>query len=349
MLHENLVLTRKKWLESYCTKLEDVACHVLERRGKPMHFTEIADLIRNKNHHFKDLSDHNLHSSIIRYDTFKIAGRGTYGLTAWDIKSYRSVSTAIEEFLDAKDLPQRRQQIIRHLDGEFTDANITAALNVKTRFKNIGDGIYDRQKNWQKKTFGEFIRLLPEPVDQFARYLTGRNNTSYKLVMAFIFIRSMDETGAIYLHKLKTMFYNFYLSRHKKGLVVEAESATMHRIDELNKNEMINLACREPLKSFLLSGYFTRFSQKGRKLRLSHAVLNRLNTPVRDILLITILKAIDDYFSILAPHVIYKTPPEAPPNVSEPDIETEGSFIKTPGNPVVQVHIKKKRRGKIKL
>jgi hypothetical protein len=289
------------------------------------------------------------YSSIIRYDTFKIAGRGTYGLTAWDIKSYRSVSTAIEEFLDAKDLPQRRQQIIRHLGGEFTDANITAALNVKTRFKNIGDGIYDRQKNWQKKTVGEFIRLLPEPVDQFARYLTGRNNTSYKLVMAFIFIRSMDETGAIYLHKLKTMFYNFYLSRHKKGLVVEAESATMHRIDELNKNEMINLACREPLKSFLLSGYFTRFSQKGRKLRLSHAVLNRLNIYVRDILLITILKAIDDYFSGIASEVIYNTPPEPLLKVSESSFKPKDSFIKTPSDNMVQIQIRKKRQGKIKL
>lgn len=350
MLHEDLVLTREKWLEAHCTKLEDVTCHVLESHGKPMHFTEIANQIRKKNPKFKDLSDHNLHAAIIRYDSFKIADRGTYGLTSWGL-NYRSVSTAIEEFLDAKGLPQRRQHIIRHLDGEFNGGNITAALMFETRFKSLGDGIYDRKDTWQKRTLEEFIRLLPETVAQFARYLTGRNNTSYKLVMAYIFIRSMDDAGAIHLHKLKTMFYNFYLSRYKKGLGVESDAATMHRIDELDKNEIINLASREPLKSFLGSGYFTLFSQKGRRLRLIETIVNRIDDATRDILLITILKAVDDYFSVLAPpNVIYKTTPEAPPNVSESGIETEGSFINTPpDNPVIRVHIKKKRRGKIKL
>lgn len=351
VLHENLVLIRGKWLETYCSKLEDVICYILEEHGKPMHFSEIANKVRRLNLNFKDLSDRNVHASISRYDKIKIAGRGTFGLKSWELKNYRSVSNAIEEFIDEKGMPQRRKQIIKHLAGEFNSGNITAALHFETRFKSVGDGIYDRQENWQKRTLEEFIRLLPDPVARFAQYLTGRNNTSYKLVMAFIFIRSMDEAGAIYLHRLKTMFYNFYLSRHKKGMVVEAESATMHRIDELDKNVMINLACKEPLKSFMGSGYFTRFSQRGLKLKLVDGVENQLDDCKRDILLITLLKAVDDYFSVLAPKkVIYKTPPELPPNVSESGIETQESFEETPPeNPVALVHIKKKRRGKIKL
>ena len=352
MIHKDLIITREKWFNSYCSNLEDVVCYVLEDHGKPMHFSEIADKVRRQNVNFKDMSDRNIHASISRYNKIKISGRGTFGLKSWGLKNYRSVSTAIEEFLDAKGLPQRRKDIIRQLDGEFSDANITTALNWETRFKNIGDGIYDRQENWQQRTLEEYIKLLPDPVDRFARYLTGRNNTSYKLVMAFIFIRSMDDTGAIYLHKLKTMFYNFYLSRYKKGLVVEDKTATMHRIDELDKNQIINLACKEPLKSFLGSGYFTRFSQKGRKLKLIDTVNKRLDHSSRDILLVAILKAVDDYFSALAPpKVTYKTPPpEAPLNVSESGTETEDSFGETlTDNPAVQVHIRKKRRGKIKL
>lgn len=125
----------------------------------------------------------------------------------------------------------------------------------------------------------------------------------------------------------------------------------MHRIDELDKNEIISLACRRPLESFIGSGYFTKFSQKGRKLRLIDEVKNRLDACNRDILLITILKAIDDYFSVLVPqNVIYKATPEVPPNVSESGTYTEDSIKKTPpDNPVARVHIKKKRRGKIKL
>jgi hypothetical protein len=221
----------------------------------------------------------------------------------------------------------------------------------ETRFKSIGDGIYDRPQNWQKRTLEEYIQLLPEPVAGFAQYLTGRNNTSYKLVMAFIFIRSMDQTGAIYLHKLKNMFYNFYLSRYKKDLVVEIESSTMSRIGELDKNEMINFSCRRPLESFLKSGYFSLFSQQGRKLKLAEAVLTRLDASARDILLITILKAIDDYFLAITPDgVIYETEPETPPNVSESFTEKEGLFSNAPVEPTaVSIHIRKKKRGKIKL
>ena len=245
------------------------------------------------------------------------------------------------------------KQIIRHLVGEFSEGNITAALTVETRFKNIGDGIYDRQETWQKRTLEELIQLLPEPVDQFTRYLTGKNNSSYKLVMAFIFVRSMDEGGSIYLHNLKSMFYNFYLSRHKKGLPVEAKSVTMHRIDELNRTEMINLACKKPLESFLGSGYFARFSQNGLQLKLVDEVVDRLGASTREILIITILKAVDDYFKAVAPqNTAYQTTPDAPPppNVSESCIEPEDILEKkSPDTPAGQIHIKKRRRGKIRL
>lgn len=351
VLHEDLVYSRDKWLESFCSRLEDVARYVLERNGHPMHFTEIAEEIRKNNLNFKGLSDHYLHNAIIRYETFTIAGRGTYALSSWEIQTYRSVSSAIEAFVDERGLPQRRQQIISHLEGEFSEGNITAALCVESRFISIGDGIYDRQPNWQKRTLKNLIQILPESVAQFAQYLTGRINTSYKLVMGFIFIRSMDDTGVIYLHKLKTMFYNFYLSRHKKGLMVEVESATMHRIAELDKNELINLTCKRPLESFLGSGYFIRFSQQGQRLELIDSVVSQLDPSTRDNLIVTILKAIDDYFTAITPHKVnYESPPEIPPNISESCIETEDSDKKIlPENSTARVHIKKKRRGKIKL
>ncbi|EFK09442.1 bacterial RNA polymerase, alpha chain C-terminal domain protein [delta proteobacterium NaphS2] len=353
VLYEDLVLSREKWLETYCTRLEDVACHVLERHAKPMHFSKIADSVRKKNQNFENLSDHSLHAAIIRYNSFKIVDRGTYGLASWETKTYRSVSTAIEELLDKEGLPQRRQQIIRNLGGEFSEGNITAALSVETRFKNIGDGIYDRQETWKKRTLEKLIQLLPEPVARFARYLTGKNNASYKLVMAFIFVRRMDEGGSIYLYNLKTMFYNFYLSRHKKGLPVEAKSVTMHRIGELNRTEMVNLACQEPLKSFLRSGYFTRFDQNDHQLKLADAVVDRLDASTREILIITILKAVDDYFKrVTLPNAAYQTTPDVPPppNVSESGIEPGDILEKTsPDTPAGQIYIKKKRRGKIRL
>ena len=352
ILHEDIVMSRKNWLEKYCSKLEDVICNLLEDHCKPMHFSEIASQVRKQNINFQEISDHNVHASIARYDKIKIASRGTYGLKSWELKTYRSVSTAIEAFIDKEGLPQRRQNIIKQLDGEFTDTNITASLMVETRFKSIGDGIYDRQQNWQKRTLESLIAFLPDPVEEFAQYLTGRNNTSYKLVMAFIFIRSMDEDGSIYLFKLKDTFYNFYLSRHKKGLVVEIDTALMNHIEELSELEIKNQACKEPLKSFLKSNYFVRYSQNGRKIKLVNRIFSKLgSTSARDGLLIVILKAIDNYFQIISPETITYIQQPKPSSKNRESVFEENSLF--PAEPMKKsattLNIKKKKRGKIRL
>ncbi|MCF6246136.1 MAG: hypothetical protein L3J69_02120 [Desulfobacula sp.] len=317
-----------------------------------MHFSKIANKVRKQNINFKDLSDRNVHASIARYAKIKISNRGTYGLKSWKFKKYRSVSTAVEKFIDEKGLPQRRQAIIKHLDGEFTDTNITASLMVETRFKSIGDGIYDRQQNWQKRTLDDLTEHLSNPVAEFVRYLTGRNNTSYKLVMAFIFIRSMDEQGAIYLFKFKNMFYNFYLSRYKKGLVVEIDTAAMSHIGKSLKNEITNRTSKESLKSFLKSHYFVRYSQNGRKIKLIDRVFSELNSvSIRDSLLIVILKAIDNYFQIISPDIItYVHNPKTSSKDRESVSEKNRIFsADSMNNATTTLNIKKKRWGKIRL
>ena len=355
VLHGNVVLSHDKWVGKYCENLEDVARHVLENHGKPMHFSEIASGIRRENVKYSEISDHNVHASIMRYDdNIEIINRGTYGLKSWGLGGYRSVSTAIENLINEKGLPQRRQDIIQHLNGEFTEGNITAALTTETRFKNIGEGFYDRPQNWQQRSCRNFIELLPEPVAEFVRYLVGRNNTSYKLVMAFIFIRSMDEHGTIYLFKLKEMFYNFYLSRHKKGLLVEIDTAVVNRIGELSADEIKNNACKEPLKSFLNSEFFIQFSQNGHKLRLTDILAAELGrASVRDVVLITILKAIDDYFQKIAPAVVfYVQEVENHHEVAEPSPpvgKESGEPGVESGNAAPTISIKKKGRGKIRL
>jgi len=351
MLYDDVVLPSKRWREKYCDNLEDVACQVLENHGEPMHFREIANSIRQANNNFKDISDRNTHASISRYDSIELINRGTYGLKSWGLGGYRSVSTAVEQFIDEKGLPQKRQDIITALQGEFSEQNITAALNVETRFTSIGEGFYDRPPNWHQRTCQGLIKLLPEPVADFANYLVSRNNnTSYKLVMAFIFIRSMNEDGSIYLYKLKDMFYNFYRSRHKKGLVVELDSSVMSHIDELAPADMKNKASKEPLKSFLYTDFFQDYSQHGTKLKLAdHLVAELRKETTRNTLLITILKAIDDYFLKISP-AEYPSIVTPPLNVAESCQEFKRH---EPGAEAEHhspsITIKKKRRGKIKL
>ncbi len=355
VLHNDVVLPHGRWSGKYCKNLKDVACHVLGSHGEPMHFREIANGIRQENKKFSEISDQNVHSAIMRYDTIEIIGRGTYGLKSWGMGGYRSVSTAIEDFIDKKGLPQRKQSILQHLEGEFTELNIAAALTKETRFTSIGDGFYDRPQNWQQRSCQEFIQHLPERMAKFTSYLLGRNNTSYKLVMAFIFIRSMDEHGAICLNKLKDMFYNFYLSRHKKGLIVEIDSAVVSCIGELTASEIKNNACKEPLKSFLNSNFFIQFSGNIRKIRLTNALTFELSrVSVRDVILITILKAIDEYFQIIAPaSVSYVQDAGNHHEVAEPLPTTggkeSGDQRVEAGNTAITIRIKKKGRSKIRL
>lgn len=352
VLQGDVVLPYDRWLGKYCDNLEDVVCHVLEHHGEPMHFREIAAAIRRKNKNFSDTSDHNVHAAMMRYtDNIEIINRGTYGLKHWGLGGYRSISKAIEAVIDNHGLPVRVKHISKELDGEFPEQHIyTALTSWKTRFQSIGGGFYDRPQNWRKRTCTELIQLLPDQVAAFAHYLVSRNNTSYKLVMAFIFIRSMDEDGSIYLSNLKQMFYNFYLSRHKKGLIVEKEAALMQRIGEKPAGEVKNKASKEPLKSFLGSGFFHNFSLNGGKIVLVDSLIVQLNNPaVKDLLLITILKAIDDYFKQLTPttaQTIRETGEGL--TVAEPDITPQTTMGK-PEPTAPTLHIKKKGRGKIKL
>ena len=111
-LHGDLVFPKDRWLIRHGEGLKELIVHVLEKNGKPMHFSEIAAAIRKENIKHREISDHSVHSAMCRYDSIEIIQRGTYGLKAWGAGGYRSVSTAIEELLDAYGLPMRRSEII---------------------------------------------------------------------------------------------------------------------------------------------------------------------------------------------------------------------------------------------
>lgn len=277
-LHGELIFPHDCWLIRHGERIEDLIVHVLEKHGEPMHFSEIASAIRKENIKHREISDHNVHAAMMRYDSIEIIQRGTYGLKAWGAGGYRSVSTAIEELLDAHDFPMRRSDIIKQLAGEFSEQNISAALhNWSSRFESIGEGFYDRPERWRKRSVAEFIQMMPPPIAELARFVTTNNNCSYKLVLALVFIRGMDEKGAYYLPTLKERFYNFYLGRLKKGAVVEAENVLMRRISEVEGVEIRNKATKEPLKSFYNS---TFWQQKYSSLYLQESLVALLSNPV---------------------------------------------------------------------
>lgn len=253
--------------------------------------------------------------------------------------------------IEEKGLPQKRADILEYLDGEFSEGNITSALCKETRFVKVGSGFYDTVEQWPKRSCDGLIDLLPDKETvAFARYLISRNNSSYKLVMAFIFVRSMDDKGGIYLYKLKEMFYNFYLSRYKNGLVVEKESTVMSRIDQLPASEVKNKASIKPLENFQNSAFFEITSDNGRKLNCTELLVVQLgNHAVRSVMLILLLKAIDLYFQgiqqddLLEPEKKIQHQSGTTENRSAEESPAETEITAS------SIAIKKKARGKIRL
>lgn len=290
---------------------------------------------------------------MIRIDDINIVARGTYGLKEWGLEGYRSVSTAIEALLKKSALPVKRNIIIGQLTPEFTESNIYSALTIReNKFIGIGEGFFDLTDRWQKRTCEDFVALMPPDLADFARYLLTNNHCSYKLVLALVFIRDMDENGEFHLPYLKERFYNFYLSRYKKGEQVEAPNISIFRIGEIDRHKMINRICIEPLRSFFRSGFW--FSIYPKNITMKENLFNQMLAGNNsDLLLITLLKAIDDYFlriSLLSTDSISNVSKSLERKKLDITIDTsntsgdESSDTSSPS-----ITIKKKSRGLIKL
>lgn len=350
----DLIYLQDIWLIRHGRNLEAMIAQVFEKHGQPMHFRKVAAAIRNESIKYRNASDNSIHSAMQRYDSIDIVQRGTYGLKAWGAGGYRSVSKAIEDLLDSHGIPMRRSEIINNLLEKFSEQNISQSLHAWTnRFISIGDGFYDLPERWKERYVTDLVELLPKPLVSFVHFLTTNNNCSYKLVLAFVFIRGMDDKGAFYLPTLKERFYNFYLSRHKKGQVVEADNVLMHRIGELDATEIRNNASKEPLKSFLNSSFW---NSKYSSLYLQDSLVAFLaDSAVHNLTLITLLKGIDDYFTALTPQIpsisLTGITSEAQCHEytrSELDVQEEG-IVNSSIESEVTISIKKKGRGKIAL
>jgi len=351
IMHEDLVFPKNQWDLMYGQNLSHVAYTFLKEHGEPLHFSELAKIIRKKSVRYSDVSDAFVHNILFNHEDVQLSDRGHYGLSSWDIGQYRPASQAIQELLEKNELPMKRQEIIAQLNDEYKDQNISAALG-HPKFHRIGEGYYDLSERWSKRTCDDFIAMLSEPMSSFARYVVTNNNFSYKPVMALVFLRGMDKNGFFRLHTLKDRFINFYLARQKKGQLVESESATVSRIGELDVGVIRDRSVMRPLESFINSGFF---SKEISTLWLRGDLVNLLaDKYIRGIALLSILKGIDDYFARIEISESYKQRPvEYPPKTGEgrlpfsKNLEEETTDGQGDSGPTIT--IKKKTKGRIRL
>lgn len=112
------------------TRMPDAIEAALRILGRPAHFTEIADMVRQSSSRFENTSTRNMQACLTRERRFvNVEARGTYGLAAWGLEPYKPVSDRLAECLERIGCPTRIHQLIAELnDPMCSEGNVRAAI-----------------------------------------------------------------------------------------------------------------------------------------------------------------------------------------------------------------------------
>lgn len=115
---------------------------VLGRHGKPMHFSEIAEHIKQSDFRRKNVTVQAIHNELIKDSRFVLVGRGIYALGEWGY-SRGTVADVITRVLQAE-APLHRDEIIKRVLAERHVKPTTIILNLqgKDRFQRVAKATY---------------------------------------------------------------------------------------------------------------------------------------------------------------------------------------------------------------
>jgi hypothetical protein len=127
-------------------RMTDKAYLIMLREGKPLHFTEVADLINQANFDSKKACPATVHNELILDDKYVLVGRGIYALRDWGYAE-GTVSDIIENILKEKGALAKNDLIDEVLKQRLVQkTTIALALMNKDRFSRLEDGRYTLAK-----------------------------------------------------------------------------------------------------------------------------------------------------------------------------------------------------------
>lgn len=294
-LEDQTVLMREKWDLMYGKNLKDIIKAVLNDIGKPVHYSAIAQRIREINKKYLKITDTRVHTCLVNgnYPDFTLAGRGTYGLSEWRLTPYKTHSEAIIDLLEGFGGAMRGAHIVSRLtrDGGYKENNIQAALYSHSRIVQVGDDTYDlRERIEEKYTANHADHLIlnfdneetsievkhdyqfnarVKNSDQLSEMVVLRRlqeivtknlKTSYKPVLMLSILDCINDDNACSLELTAGRFIDFYLEREAKGLPVEspeAEICFVLRKDPFSRLKSVkNILKQSPLQAFSSAGLF---------------------------------------------------------------------------------------------
>jgi hypothetical protein len=130
------------WPQVNPKSIRDKAYLVLVGHGKPLHFTEIADKIKNSNFRRRDVTVQAVHNELIKDKRFILIGRGIYALAEWGYTP-GTVADIIAEVLK-REAPLHKDEIIKRVLVKRQVRTTTIVLNLqeKNQFVRVAKATY---------------------------------------------------------------------------------------------------------------------------------------------------------------------------------------------------------------
>ncbi|OGY46274.1 MAG: hypothetical protein A2663_00210 [Candidatus Buchananbacteria bacterium RIFCSPHIGHO2_01_FULL_46_12] len=124
-------------------RMSDKIYLVLRKLGKPIHFTEITDLINQSKFDKKVAYPATIHNELILDDRYVLVGRGIYALKEWGYQT-GTVMDIIVDILKKANKPLTKEEIIEAVLAQrlVRKSTIYLALTNKDKIKKLPDNGY---------------------------------------------------------------------------------------------------------------------------------------------------------------------------------------------------------------
>lgn len=132
-----------KWPMVNPKNIRDKIYVILKENGKHMHFSEIAEAIKDSAFKRKDVTTQAIHNELIKDKRFVLIGRGIYALKEWGYEK-GTVADIISDVLKKAGEPLHRDEIVKRVLKSRYVKETTILLNLqgKSQFKRVAKATY---------------------------------------------------------------------------------------------------------------------------------------------------------------------------------------------------------------
>ena len=134
-----------KWPAVNPKNIRDKIFVILETKHEPMHFSDIAEEIKNSNFKRKNVTVQAIHNELIKDPRFILIGRGIYALSTWGYKK-GTISDIITSILEKSDKPLSKEEIVKQVLKVRKVKETTILLNLQNKklFKKVDKNSYEK-------------------------------------------------------------------------------------------------------------------------------------------------------------------------------------------------------------